>query len=288
MDDRKLRTFLNAIHTGSFSKTAEEMNFSQSAVSQMMNSLEAELGCKLLERTHSGIRLTEAGEELLPFIVNAEAALTQLKNHAEQIAEGDETPIRIGCFSSISKEWLPRVLYEYQKLYPETSFEIMVGGNNLISWLQDGTVDVVIADVQIDDTLKWYPLIEEAYCAVVPRNFVADGKDTIDQEEFAKYPLILAPSNPFHQPLDKFNKTAVKVSAGDDATLLALVEMCLGVTVMPEISLQNVPENVRILQLTPKWTRTLGVTAADSGSKSVERFCKYLYKHHSQETKKVS
>lgn len=288
MDDRKLKTFLTAVRTGSFSKTADEMNFSQSAVSQMMNSLESELGCKVLERTHSGIKLTSAGEALLPLIMQAEASLTLLRKQAELISEGEAAPIRIGCFASISKAWLPMILHEYQELYPEANFEIRVGDDDLMQLLQDGAVDVVLADVKMDKEVTWYPLFEEAYYAVMPENFVTVEKDTITQEEFSKYRLILAPSNPFHQFLDKYKKRALKVSVDDDSTLIALVEQGLGVTIMPEICIQNIPKNVKVLKLTPTYMRTLGMAVAESANKAVEKFCKYLYKHHSQNAEKVS
>ena len=288
MDDRKLKTFLTAVRTGSFSKTAEEMNFSQSAVSQMMNSLESELGCKILERTHSGIKLTPDGEELLPFILQAETSIELLKKHAGVIAEGETTPIRIGCFASISKAWLPMILHEYQQLYPEANFEIMVGDHDLMQWLQDGVVDIVLADVKMDIEATWYPLFEEEYYAVMPASFVKEEKETVSREEISKYPLILAPSNPFHQFLDKFKRKTIKVSVDDDSTLLAMVEQCLGITIMPEICLQNVPQNVKILKLEPARTRTLGMAVAESANKTVEKFCKYLYEHHSQKAKKVS
>lgn len=288
MDDRKLKTFLTAVRTGSFSKTADEMNFSQSAVSQMMNSLESELGCKVLERTHSGIKLTSAGEALLPLIMQAEASLTLLRKQAELISEGEAAPIRIGCFASISKAWLPMILHEYQELHPEANFEIMVGGDDLMQWLQDGVVDVILADIKMDKELTWYPLFEEGYYALIPESYGVENEETITQEEFSKYPLILAPSNPFHQFLDRYKKKALKVSVDDDSTLIALVEQGLGVTIMPEICVRNVPKNVRILKLTPTHMRTLGMAVTESASKSVEKFCKYLYKHHSQNAKKVS
>ncbi len=66
MDDYKIHVLLAAIRTGSFRKAALELNCTQSAVTQAMNSLENELGCKVLLRNHNGIRLTSAGEELLP------------------------------------------------------------------------------------------------------------------------------------------------------------------------------------------------------------------------------
>lgn len=107
MDDNKIRILLAAIRTGSFNKAALEMNCTQSAVTQAMNSLENELGCRVLQRNHSGIRLTPAGEELLPLLVEGEGALTRLAQRAAQVAEGASAPLRIGAFSSVSAHGCP-------------------------------------------------------------------------------------------------------------------------------------------------------------------------------------
>lgn len=67
MDDYKIHVLLTAIRTGSFRKAALELNCTQSAVTQAMNSLENELGCKVLQRNHNGIRLTPAGRNFCRF-----------------------------------------------------------------------------------------------------------------------------------------------------------------------------------------------------------------------------
>lgn len=74
----KFRALLDSVEMGSFSKAAEKSNYSQSGLTHMMNSLEAEIGFPLLHRGKYGIRLTTEGERLLPFIrnyVNAEKSL---------------------------------------------------------------------------------------------------------------------------------------------------------------------------------------------------------------------
>ena len=55
MDDRKLTTLLAAVEHGSLSKAAASLGLTQAGVTQMMNSLEEELGCTLLVRTYNGI-----------------------------------------------------------------------------------------------------------------------------------------------------------------------------------------------------------------------------------------
>ena len=62
--------FCHIIETGSFSRTAEEMGYSQSAVSQMIRSLENEMGLKLLIRSRGHVELTHEGRELMPLILS--------------------------------------------------------------------------------------------------------------------------------------------------------------------------------------------------------------------------
>ena len=67
---KRYHTFLKVIELGSFTKTAEELGYTQSAISQMIQSLESELETTLLLRSRSGIELTADGKELLTYIYN--------------------------------------------------------------------------------------------------------------------------------------------------------------------------------------------------------------------------
>ena len=62
MELRQLRAFVQVTHAGTFTRAAEELHLAQSAVSQAVGRLEAELGFELLRRTSRGVELTEAGE----------------------------------------------------------------------------------------------------------------------------------------------------------------------------------------------------------------------------------
>ena len=83
MDDGKLRALLTAVDCGSFSKAAAQLGYTQSAMTHLVNKLEAEIGCTLLERDSQGIRLTDAGTIIAP-----EQAAKKLKEH---IAQADVT-----------------------------------------------------------------------------------------------------------------------------------------------------------------------------------------------------
>ena len=71
MNILKYMAFLKTVETGSFTKAAEALNYSQSGVSRMIGDLEKEWHITLLERDRSGIRLTSDGSRLLPYAQSA-------------------------------------------------------------------------------------------------------------------------------------------------------------------------------------------------------------------------
>ena len=275
MDDYKIHVLLAAIRTGSFHKAALELNCTQSAVTQAINSLENELGCKVLLRNHNGIRLTPAGEELLPLLMEADATLSRLSERARQVAGGASAPLRIGAFSSISSTWLPKVLQEYHTLYPEVAFDIQVGTNTLADWLLKGAVDLALGDPVRCRAFRWFPLMDDPYFAVLPESLVPEG-DSISQDELAAYPFVMAPMNALDNYLSVRPSNQLRVNCDDDSTLLSMVAQGIGVTAMPQLCLQKLPENIRVLPLTPPTKRVLGVALPNSPSKEANRFARYL------------
>lgn len=275
MDDYKIRVLLAAIHTGSFRKAALELNCTQSAVTQAMNSLENELGCQVLLRNHNGVRLTPAGEDLLPLMMEADASLTRLSERARQVAGGASAPLRIGAFSSISSTWLPKVLQEYHARYPEVTFDIQVGTSTLTDWLLKGAVDLALGDPVRCRGFRWLPLMDDPYFAVLPESLAPEG-NSISQEELAAYPFVMAPMNALDSYLSVCPENQLRVNCDDDSTLLSMVAQGIGVTAMPQLCLQAPPENVRILELMPPVKRVLGVALPNSASKEAVRFARYL------------
>ncbi len=284
MDDYKIRVLLTSIRTGSFRKAAQELNCTQSAVTQAMNSLENELNCKVLQRNHNGIRLTPDGEELLPLLMEADASLTRLTERAKQLADGTSAPLRIGTFSSISNTWLPGALQEYHALHPKTTFDIQVGTDVLADWLLNGAVDLALGDPVRCRAFRWFPLMDDPYFAVLPKA-LAPECDSISQKDLAAYPFVMAPMNALDRYLSVCPVNQLRVNCDDDSTLLSMVAQGIGVTAMPQLCLQNLPEQVRVLKLTPSTKRVLGVALPNSPSKEATGFAQSLCRKFSYQEK---
>ena len=68
MDTKKLEALLTAVELGSFTRAAEVLGYTQSGLTHMMNSLEKDIGFTVLLRGRSGVRLTPAGQRILPLV----------------------------------------------------------------------------------------------------------------------------------------------------------------------------------------------------------------------------
>jgi DNA-binding transcriptional LysR family regulator len=99
-DARRLATFREVARRGSFAAAADELCFTPSAVSQQMAALEREVGAKLFERTHRGVRLTDAGTRLL---AHADDLLQRLAQAEADLAADAEQrrPPRLGSLSGV-------------------------------------------------------------------------------------------------------------------------------------------------------------------------------------------
>ena len=82
MELRNLITFIHVAELGSFTKAAQQLDYSQSTVSFQIKKLEDELGCLLFERINHTITLTERGHELLPmhFVASSTSRFAGKKN----------------------------------------------------------------------------------------------------------------------------------------------------------------------------------------------------------------
>ncbi len=118
LDLYKLEIFTLVAQTGSFTKTAESLFLSQSAVSQHIRSLEDGLGTRLFERSRSGTRLTEAGETLLVYAEKilglAATAVTTLTD----VANLKEGQLRLGATPVAGGYLLPNWIQEFRQQYP--------------------------------------------------------------------------------------------------------------------------------------------------------------------------
>ena len=296
MDDRKIEVLIAAVETGSFNKAAQRCHCTQSAVTQIVNAVEAELGCKLVKRSHAGVRPTEEGEALMPLAMGAYEALSQLKLAAEGLASRDMR-LRIGSYASIASSWLPEAVKSFKAAEPEVHVEIRIGSRDLGSLLQSGEVDVALCDdwlfeaefskegewdyrdpSQSDGRRKvaWVHLVDDPLFAVVPKSLRYKTGQTIARTELFSSPFVFNSDYLFSHYLTSRVTSLVKVNGDDSATMLSMVDAEMGVTVLPSLALANVPEGVCLLDIDPPGKQMLGAALPSDARKIARSFVRHL------------
>jgi DNA-binding transcriptional LysR family regulator len=282
MDSHRLEVFLAAAQEGSLSRAAARLGCTQSAVTQAMNGLEAELGCRLLERGHGGVRLTEEGRSLLPVAQSVLAGVNRLFDEASAFGSRRRPPLRIGCFASVLTTWLPSAMTAYRAQgQPEATFDVRVGTNSLADDLLVGRCDLAIADVDWLGAFAREPLMRDSYLAVVPARYLDEYPDLgengrITRERLLGLPSAMAPMNGLERHFERGSGWPVHVACDDDSTLIALVARGLGVAVVPGLSLRDVPSSVRVFELDPPTVRTIGVALPAVPTEAARDFTRFL------------
>lgn len=163
MEIRELRAFVAVAENGSLSAAARRLHVSQSAVSQTVQSLERQLGVRLLERDRTGARPTDAGKILLR---EAKSLLDQ-HDRAVALIAGPEAPavvLRIGVPLEFPGEVLPAAFAELATHHPHARVEIRHAASAAqVSALRAGDLDLgLVRDRPNDPALDAVLAAEEA------------------------------------------------------------------------------------------------------------------------------
>ncbi len=114
--------------TGSFTQAAESMFLSQSTLSRGIQSLEAELGCELMERTRSGIVLTEAGRELYSHVASACESIFRGEERLARMKRDNRNVLRIGASDLSFAFFVLPTIRRFSDQYPEVRLSIVSSG----------------------------------------------------------------------------------------------------------------------------------------------------------------
>lgn len=256
------------IEMGSFSKAAEAMGYSQSAISQMISSLEEEISLKLVNRFRTGAKLTLEGEELYPYI---EKLIYQYDSVHEKINDikGLKTgTIRMGTLASISVHWLPDLLKEFQQQYPEVEFVIHQGDyTSILEWIKTGAVDFGFVNPEAVTGIETIVLKEGDMLAVLPENHPLGERDVIPLSLLADEPFILLEEGHYYEPLEAFKSIGVspdvKYTIHDDYAIMTMVEAGLGVSILAELVLYRTNYRIKLCATEPRVTRTIAIGYKD-------------------------
>ncbi|MCI6151779.1 LysR family transcriptional regulator [Fusobacterium perfoetens] len=227
-----------------FSKAAEHLFISQSALSQSINKLEDELGLQLFRRTSKGVSLTYAGEFFLKESEKIISEVKILKEKLEGLSSCKKRTLGIGVFQFYGRYFLPKIIPEFRKLFPDVQIKIIEDSPyNLEKILLEDEVDLVIsAFVDFNPKLIYKKIVTEDILLAVPKTnpITSNIKDEfIDLSSFKDENFILLMKGiKARKNIDKiceslnFNLNCI-LETKDFETVNSLVSKNLGVGFVP-------------------------------------------------------
>lgn len=283
MNIQKYMAFVSTVEHGSFTKAAEMLHYSQSGISRMITDLEKEWGVSILERGRSGVRLTSDGLTLLPYAKSVCEEYRKLQTQVEELNGLQSGLIRIGTFSSTATHWLPNIIKEFQKDYPNIDYELLLGDYMEIeNWILEGRVDCGFLRLPTIPELETFFLEQDKLLVVLPENHPLANCDYFPAEALNDYPFMLLEKGAKADVSEIFEECGVSpnvhFTTWDDYAIMSMVESGLGISILPQLILQRVPYHIVTKELEVPAYRKIGLAVRDKKSMSlaVKRFLDYV------------
>lgn len=217
MEIKNIKTFLKVAATQNFSRAAQQLGYSQSAVTIQIQQLEKELGIPLFERIGKKVYLTEQGENFIAYANN----IIKASDTALSFCSSDKTPsgsLRIGGAESICTALLPKLLPHFHQMYPHIKITIRSGT----------TEDIIFV------TLK---------------DPVASSQSFLEIEKLAARPFILTEVGAaYHYELEKLlSERELHISPvleiGNTETIIHLLKKGMGCSFLPRFTVKEELQN---------------------------------------------
>ncbi|WP_344472819.1 LysR family transcriptional regulator [Nonomuraea monospora] len=197
---RQLRYFVAVAEEGGFGRAAERLHIVQAAVSQQVARLERELGVVLFERSTRRVRLSGAGERLLPEARAVLAAAERTRRVAADLAAGEEAVLRLGI---VHNERVHRLLNELAAVAPRLRVRLhRLGPDERLAAVRSGELEAaLVRALSAAPGLELLPVWEDPLLVALPAGHALSADPVLSLEQLGGLPLRLAPrdGNPaFH------------------------------------------------------------------------------------------
>ncbi|MBR3809307.1 MAG: LysR family transcriptional regulator [Clostridia bacterium] len=283
MNLQKYLSFVKTVEYGSFTKAAEILNYTQSGISRMIADLEKEWGVTLLERSKYGVKPTSDGMKLLPYAQNLCADFDKLKMQVDELNGLQSGLIRIGTFSSVATHWLPNIIKEFQKDYPNIDYELLLGDYTEIEeWIHTGRVDCGFLRLPTHPDFETIFLEKDKLMAIIPENHPLKDSKKFPVTALCDEPFMLLEKGAKAEISEIFERNNltpnIKFTTWDDYAVMSMVESGLGIAILPELILKRVPYRILAKELDVPAYRNIGLALRDkkTASLAVKRFIEYL------------
>ena len=187
------RVFKEVAEAGNITAAAQTLFISQSAVSQSIKQLEAELQTRLFARNSRGVTLTADGRMLYEYVRSAMGLLETGEEKLSQSRDLQMGHLTTGASDTVTSQFLLPYLDRFHRQYPAIHIQIISGrSHKVLGLLQSGKVDIAFASTpQEGASLETFPCLATHSIFVAGAEYPCDFDHVYTLEEIARFPLIL-------------------------------------------------------------------------------------------------
>jgi DNA-binding transcriptional LysR family regulator len=243
MELRHLRYFVAVVEESSFTKAAARLRIAQPGVSAQIRQLERELGEELLDRSGRSLRLTEAGEAVLPFAREALAAADGARQVVAEMSGLLRGGVALGMVTACGAVEVPNLLAGFHRAHPDVTITLSeANSDELLARVLVGDLDLAWVGVAgptppgIDSQV----VVDESLVAAVSRHDPISARSSIRLIELEGRPLICLPfGTGLRACLDSACASAgfsptIALEANSPVMLAKLAGQGLGTAILPK------------------------------------------------------
>jgi molybdate transport repressor ModE-like protein len=262
LDVKRLRVLREVARQGSFSGAAEELSYTQSAVSQQIAALEREAGTTLVERGSKGVRLTDAGEALVRHADAVLATLAEAEAELEAIAGLRGGRLRLASFSTAGATLVPLAIATFRAQHPAVELSLVEADpEETVPMLKAGELELALVfepngiTEHPDGGVERLHLLDDPWYAVLPRDHPLAAKARLRLKDLAAEQWINPTQNcPCADIVTRACNSAgfdphVAFESDDYGAIQGLVAAGVGVALIPDLALTTVRDDIAIRPL---------------------------------------
>ncbi len=261
----------------SFTKAADAMALTQSAVSHAITNLETEFGFPLVNRNRSGITLTTEGETMLLAIRKVLQENEKVHQEAASLLGLAKGTIKIGIFKSVSTKWLPEIIQLMEKTYPAIQIQLKEGDYlEIEQWLLSGEIDCGFINITHSSQFHIISLKKDPLLCVVSNQSALYHQKNVSFKDLEKEPFIMPTYGGYHDIKQLFEEQGVqpeiRFELMDESAILSMITYHLGISILPEMLLDSIPQELRAIPFQVDSYRSIGLATRYHLSPAAKKF----------------
>ncbi|WP_134699205.1 LysR family transcriptional regulator [Ammoniphilus sp. YIM 78166] len=243
MEWQQLEYFQTLAKIKNFTKAAEELALTQSALSRSIAKLEDELGVPLFERKTRGVTLNQYGEVFLQYVNRAMEEITLAKQELKDLIDPLNGVISLAFIHTLGSSYVPELISAFRVQYPGIQFQLVQDSTKkIMAQLESGEIDLGFCSPNKPyENMESVPIVDEELFMIVPKDHRLANEEQVELQEVAREPFVAYKrESGLRDVIDHLCQEAgfephVAFEGVGDATIAGFVAAGFGVALIPFI-----------------------------------------------------